>query len=220
MTICPSIGSHGFPSSSRIAEGTPRLLEMVSKATAENRRRTQMEEEMESSLLVVQVRGARRQSCCLNDPPSHTHHYTQIMLSAERGRHPQGPPPARQAARTPPQARASRGPVRFCVNHLWLSFCTPPSSDTHPSAPPNSPSTPTFTTHSESRRLQGLPTPSFGLFGGLSAQKLIDVWQGAIDDAPAKDLVMGADGVRSVGSHSLCVLCLAPGQAPARPPIA
>ena len=50
-------------------------------------------------------------------------------------------------------------------------------------------------TDSESRRLQGLPTPSFGLFGGLSADKIIGAWKDAIADDPSKDLVMGADGV-------------------------
>ena len=53
--------------------------------------------------------------------------------------------------------------------------------------------------NSESRRLQGLPTPSFGLFGGLSAEKLMGAWQEAIDDDPSKDLVTGPDGVRNWG---------------------
>lgn len=61
-------------------------------------------------------------------------------------------------------------------------------SNTHIHTPSPSPT-------SRSRRLQGLPTPSFGLFGGLSAEKLIGAWQGAIADDPSKDLVMGADGV-------------------------
>lgn len=52
------------------------------------------------------------------------------------------------------------------------------------------------------RHLQGLPTDKgIGLFGGVPAAKLIEIWQDTLQETmaadPSKDVVVGADGVRA-----------------------